>query len=1238
MANEEKLFEYLKRVTSDLREARERLRVLESGEQEPLAIVGMGCRYPGGVSSPDDLWKTVIEERDAISGIPTDRGGWEDLYDPDSDRPGKSYVREGGFLYDAGDFDAEFFGVNPREALAMDPQQRLLLETSWEALEHAGIDPTVLEGAPVGVFVGTNWQEYGPDYQDVPDNLVGYLATGAATSVASGRISYTFGFEGPSVSIDTACSSSLVAMHLAVQALRNGECELALAGGVTVMAAPFAFTEFSRQNGLARDGRCKAFAAGADGMALAEGAGIVALERLSDAQRNGHQVLAVVRGTAINQDGASNGLTAPSGTAQQRVIRAALTNAGLTPGQVDAVEAHGTGTSLGDPIEAQALLATYGQGRTEGRPLWLGSVKSNIGHTQSAAGVAGVIKMVQAMRHGVLPRSLHIDEPTHEVDWESGAISLLTERVEWPDSDHPRRAAVSSFGVSGTNAHAVLEAAPASDREAASDTDGSHLVTRTEPSDIVRADGPAVWVVSGGSGEALRAQAGRLAEHVRANPDLDPVDVGFSLATTRAHHAHRAVVTGATREELLAGLDVLAGGGAAAGVVVGESHRAARTVLVFPGQGSQWVGMGLDLYESSAVFREQMDACARALEPFTGWDLLRVLRQESAPDLERVDVVQPALFAVMVSLARLWESVGVVPDAVVGHSQGEIAAAFVCGALSLEDAARVVALRSRIIGEDLAGHGGMVSVPLPEAETLELLEPWADALAVAALNGPASTVVSGEAGAVEEFLAVCEGRGVRARRVPVDYASHSAAVEAIRDRLLEDLGPITPRSSHVPFFSTLRDEVIDTAGLDAQYWFENLRHPVGFHSGIRTLLESGHSLFVEASAHPVLTIGVQEAVDEAEAASAVVVPSLRRDEGGAERFLSSLGAAHVGGAPVDWDAVFTGLAGSGRAPRRVDLPTYAFQRKYYWLQPSAHPTPGDGATETDTEFWEAIAEEDIDAFAATLGLDGEQQFSLSTLLPILSAWRQRQREQSEVLNWRYDVTWKRRPDPGPARLDGTWLVLAPEAADDITRDVAAALARSGASPLTVTFDAGSLTDPVRLAAGLGEVLSESADAAERQEEMTVAGVVSLLGLDEGPHPDYPVVRAGLAATVNLLRALPEAGVEAPVWAVTRGAVSTGSADALDSPAQALVWGLGLCAALEYPERWGGLVDLPARPDERAFTRLAAVVAGLDGEDQVAVRASGVHVRRLERAVRAGAVASPVWRFRDTALVTGGSGA
>ncbi|SCL50324.1 type I polyketide synthase [Micromonospora peucetia] len=909
MANEEQLVEYLRRVTADLHETRRKLRT--ATEREPIAIVGIGCRFPGGVRSADELWELVSSGGDGITDFPTNRG-WDldDLFDPDSGT-GTSYVRRGGFIPDATDFDAGFFGISPREALAMDPQQRLMLETSWEAFEHAGIDPHSLRGSRTGVFVGANSVEYLTAMQRDTEALVGYTMTGVAGSVVSGRVSYVLGLEGPAVTVDTACSSSLVAMHVAAHALRSGDCDLALAGGSCVIATPGTFVEFSSQKGLAPDGRVKAFASAADGTAFGEGVGVLVLEKLSDARRNGHQVLAVLRGSAVNQDGASNGLTAPNGPSQQRVIRAALANAGLTTADVDVVEAHGTGTTLGDPIEAQSLIATYGQERD--RPLWLGSVKSNFGHTQAAAGVAGVIKMVMAMRHEELPRTLHVDQPSHHVDWADGAVQLLDEPVRWPRGETPRRAGVSSFGISGTNAHVLIEEPPAAEA----------------PPSAEPAEGPTTWVLSARTGTALRDQAARLRE--RLADEVAEHDVAYALATTRARLPHRAVLVG-DRAELCTALDALADGGAAPNLVTGLAEVGERTAFLFPGQGSQWLGMAAELLDTSPVFAARMAQCAVAVDRHTDWKLLDVLRGvPGAASLDRVDVVQPALFAMMVSLAALWRSHGVEPAAVVGHSQGEIAAACVAGALSLDDAALVVTRRSQLIAVDLAGRGGMVSVAEPVAKVARRLRPG---LSVAAVNGPSTVVVSGAPEALDELLAGCERDEVRARRIDVDYASHSAHVESMRDELLRVLAPVRPRTGDVPIYSTVTGELLDPAELVAEYWYRNLRQTVEFEQTVRGLIADGIDSFVEVSSHPVLVPAVQDLLDEAEGGS--VVGTLRRDEGSLRRFLLSLGQAHTRGLRPDWATLVS-------APTRpVALPTYAFQSRTFWPTGAGGPVDATG--------------------------------------------------------------------------------------------------------------------------------------------------------------------------------------------------------------------------------------------------------------------------------------------------------
>ncbi|GAB3483573.1 SDR family NAD(P)-dependent oxidoreductase [Nocardiopsis coralliicola] len=1198
---------------------------------DPIAVVSAACRFPGGADTPDAFWRVLAAPGDALSGFPADRG-WGRV-----PVAGGSAAARGGFLHGAAEFDAAFFGIGPREAATMDPQQRLVLELAWEALERAGTDPT--RGGDTGVFIGASASGYGAGRDSAEAD---YLMTGTAGGVVSGRVSYVLGLTGPAVTVDTACSSSLVAVHQAVRALRAGECGTALAGGVCVMAAPHMFTDFAGRHALSSDGRCRPFADGADGSVWGEGAGMVLLERLSDARAQGHPVLAVVRGSAVNNDGASNGLTAPSGLAQQTVVRAALGDAGLVPGDIDAVEAHGTGTRLGDPIEADALAAVFGPEREH--PLQLSAVKSAIGHAQAAAGMAGLIATVLSLGRAAPPDTLRGAAPTGRVDWR--AITPADGRTPWPSADRPRRAGVSAFGISGTNAHVIVESPVGGETCAAgaSQRQGAAGAASSEPADgPSTAAGPALraplgaaaapapaggdaadpaggqeehapaehlgrdvpgaaeasgaggnavlpFPISAGDGTALREQAARLRGFVE---EWDGASGGGlpglarTLAVGRAALDERAVVLAGDRRELAEGLGAVAAGtvriaGAApapAPAALGAAPDPGGPVFVFPGQGTQWPGMATALYAESPVFRAALHDCADALQPHLDTDALALLtRGPGDPPLAGVRLIQPALWAVMIALAQTWRAAGVHPSAVIGHSQGEIAAACVAGALSLDDGAAVVARRS-VLADRLAGSGTMAAVALGEQETADAIAAvraegaeGAEELFIGALNSPRSTVVAGSPAGIAALLERCAAAGADTRHLHLDYASHCPLVEPIREPLLDALAGIAPRPPAVPFHSTLLGGPLDRP-LDAEYWYRNLRGTVRFAPAVAGLAAQGHRLFAECAPHPALSAAVAATL-EASGAQGACVPSLRRGEGGAGRLAEAVdqvaeaggassdpaGAARAftAGARVDW----TRFTGSGPAAAAPALPTTPFTRRRFWLDP---PAPTGAAAPGDA--------------------------------------------------LRYREEWVRTDLPRPGRA-GRWIAVAPAAAapGDTADAVAAAFRSCGA-------EAGTAVLP--------EPLDRSSAAAALRE----AGIGTADGVVLAPVPGDGGHAAAAAAV--LLQALGDTGARARLWCLTRGAVAAAPGDSPADPWAAAAWGLGRVARQEHPAVWGGLVD--TEPGASLAAAAAAARAAPPEEDQLAVRPPGLLARRLVRAaVGAAGAPLPGWRPRGTVLVTGGT--
>jgi pimaricinolide synthase PimS1 len=928
----EKLEQYLRRTAKALMETERTLEAERAERVQPIAIVSMACRFPGGIDTPEEYWDFLARGGDAIESFP-DRWTGMDFYDPDPGAAGKSYVREGGFLRDIAHFDAGFFGVAPREAQAMDPQQRLVLEVAWEAIERAGIPHASLRQSKTGVYIGAMASDYGLDRRCHFDALDGYQSTGNAGSVISGRVSYVLGLQGPAITLDTACSSSLVALHLAAAALRQGECDLALAGGVTVISTPAVFVEFSRLKVLAADGRCKSFSARADGAGWSEGCGILVLKRLSDAQRDRDHVLAVIRGSAVNQDGRSQGLTAPNGPSQQRVLRDALAASRLSPADIDAIEAHGTGTALGDPIEAGALAKVFAPGRDATRPLYLGAAKSNFGHTQAAAGAAGVMKTVLALQNQRLPKTLHADEPSPHVAWEGSGLSLLQEARPWPRGGRVRRAGVSSFGISGTNAHVIIEEAPAAPASADSATNSIAIHEDSRAEANAR---PAAYplLLSARDEAALAVQSARWLAWLQAHPELRIADVAYTAAVHRTHLATRAMIMAGNRDDALAGLQALAEARPHRNLAKTEQRDRGKVVFVFPGQGSQWREMGRALLSQCPAFGLVVEECDAALRPYTGWSVLALLSGDGAGNgqpafSDSLDIMQPAIFTMAIALTAAWRSLGLTPAAVVGHSQGEIAAAVVAGALTLQDGARVVSLRSQVLQR--GGKGGeMAVVELPVDRVETLIAPYQGRISIAAVNTSNSTVVSGDARAVMDLLIDLDDQGIFCGKLDAAVASHSPQMDALLPELERALSSIRPRAAEVPFYSTVAGAVISGEAVDAAYWCRNLRQPVRLDKALNQLIVDGHGVFVEISAHPVLAMAL---TDGSAASGGVVVGSLQRGEGDLAQLVRTLGILHVHGHDVDWSPVFAGGAAQpSERPERVDLPTYAFQRQRYWLE------------------------------------------------------------------------------------------------------------------------------------------------------------------------------------------------------------------------------------------------------------------------------------------------------------------
>jgi len=1220
-----------------LGDAQAKLASTESAKKEPIAVVGMACRLPGGAETPEQFWDLLHKGRDAVTEVPAARWDIESVFDTDPDAPGKMYCRYGAFIGEVETFDAMFFGISPREANLMDPQQRLLMETTWEALENGGIAPDRLAGSQTGVFLGMSTN----DYSEWVARKLGtagnaYAGTGNTDSVAAGRLSYSLGLNGPCMCVDTACSSSLVALHLACQSLRNRECDAALAGGVNLMLTPTVTINFCKARMLSADGSCKTFDANANGYVRGEGAGVLVLKRLSDALAAGDHVVAVIRGSALNQDGRSSGLTVPNGPAQQAVIRAALESGGLTPADVTYIEAHGTGTSLGDPIELEALGGVFSKTRKGRDPVWVGSAKTNVGHLEAAAGVTGVLKAVLALQHEEIPPHLHFKRPTPHVDWTTLGVRVPTKPVAWPsNAERPRVAGISSFGFSGTNAHVVVGEAPQANKAISPWARPRHLLA-----------------LSARTPEALATMLADYQSHLQKHPEQDFADVCFTAGVGRARFAHRFALHAATTAEAVEKISRIRAGQEVPGTVRYEIEpkASAKVAFLFTGQGSQYIGMGRQLYETQPVFRKALDRCAEILKEYLDRPLLSVLYPEPGPagsgastssPLDETAYTQPAIFAIEYAMSQMWRSWGVKPAWVLGHSIGEYVAACVAGIFSLEDGLKLIAMRGKLM-QALPKGGSMVAIVGNPARVLAAIAGMEAKISPAGFNGPRQIVLSGDADALQALVPKLEAEGARAHWLVVSHAFHSHRMDAMLPEYAKTCAEVKYSKPRLPIVSSVTGKIAEDEICTPEYWTRQVREPVQFATAMASLVKEGARIMLEVGAKPTLTQLGQQCVNESDA---IWLPTLREGCSNWEQVLDSFGALFARGVPVEFEGFDRGYA-----RQKVSLPTYPFQRQRYWVDMMDEASAGTGML-PGAGLAGMLDEQSMARLARDLSTsknfsEEEKQLLPRVLMTLTEGRKPRQREEEKPSDQaHYEISWEPRSLPEEAAAAATaadkrrtWVILADSGglAASLTLKLEAKGHRCLLTPLPVT----NAVDPTA-----GVDFAQLLTAASGSKELPLGGVIHCWNLDvtDSAHATWDAMKLsqylGCASALRAMQALlqhGEAAAGAKFWVITRGAQAVEAAPAALHPEQSPVWGLGRVIALEHPERWGGLIDLQ-NGDEAELANLVWQFQAGDGEDQIALRGSTRYVPRLTAVKQKPVNVRPPVHDDATYLVAGGMG-